>query len=523
MKNKTHAHLRAALAALALGASTSVGLCQATDWLQTFDTDTSTAPWKVWWGTVTITNDATQNATTNIPTSGSMKYVAPFVGAGGEQFMTFAGFHYGWQWDGSTVLDGSKYTNLIFDIKMAPDSSPGVGGGDLGQLTLGFTAPGWPSSGVPMLANYNIPLTATNWTHVVLPINPTTAGIQSINGIYIKMWSNGHLTNTWTAYFDNLLLQAIPTNAAPAAPPTLTLQKTYPGFQLMSTTTGGPNQRQSIHSQTATMGWVGAAAPVTYSITIRDYPDNAHPYYQTHIWLAPASGLPYGAGDVSADWNSTNLIFIQIQNLAGDNAMARFMYKTNVANGGWGGQIFGSNTLAEITSPTKGILGTWSLTFSNDTSVTLTTPSGTSTNFTLPAASAALFAGDVYAFFGMQPNGAGNVGQDMVLSRIQIKGTAPEIDDAFPGPGLDTGTWGVNATDANGLQVVTEDTPFWLLWTLPDSDFTLQSSVSLNPAQASWSDPGLSGSVIQLGPVKRVLVPKTLSWTDELYFRMIKP
>ena len=44
MKNKTHAHLRAALAALALGASTSVGLCQATDWLQTFDTDTSTAP-----------------------------------------------------------------------------------------------------------------------------------------------------------------------------------------------------------------------------------------------------------------------------------------------------------------------------------------------------------------------------------------------------------------------------------------------------------------------------------------------
>ena len=186
--------LTSALFGLILAGSTSVGRAQPTDWIQTFDADGSTGPWNVWWGTATITWDGSQDSTTNVAGSGSMKYEAPFVGASGEQFMTFAGFHYGWQWDGTTVLDGSQYTNLIFDIKVDPTTAPAKNGTDLGQLAVGFTAPGWPSSGVPLVGNYTIPLTATNWTHVVLPINQTEVGIQSINGIYIKMWSDGHLT-----------------------------------------------------------------------------------------------------------------------------------------------------------------------------------------------------------------------------------------------------------------------------------------------------------------------------------------
>ena len=139
-----------ALVGLALAVTTSVGLAQPTDWIKTFDADGTTSPWNVWWGTAVISWDGTQDCTTNVPGSGAMKYVSAFVGAGGEQFMTFAGFHYGWQWDGTTVLDGSLYTNLIFDIKIDPGTAPAANGTDFGQLALGFTAPGWPSTGCPI-------------------------------------------------------------------------------------------------------------------------------------------------------------------------------------------------------------------------------------------------------------------------------------------------------------------------------------------------------------------------------------
>src|ERR1035441_770632 len=159
MKQVTRLHrwIHSALFGLILACSTIVGLAQATDWIQTFDTSTSTGPWNVWWGTATITWDGTQDNTPSVPGSGSMMFVAPFVGASGEQFMTFAGFHYGGQWDGGTVLDGSLYTNLIFDIKMDPGTAPAVNGTDLGQLAIGFTAPSWPSTGVPLVEYYTIP------------------------------------------------------------------------------------------------------------------------------------------------------------------------------------------------------------------------------------------------------------------------------------------------------------------------------------------------------------------------------
>jgi len=517
-----------------LACSTSVGLAQTTDWMQTFDTSTSTGPWVVWWGTATITQDATQNCTTNVPDSGAMKYVAPFVGASGEQFMTFAGFHYGWQWDGTTVLDGSKYTNLIFDIKIDPSTAPAVNGADLGQLALGFTAPGWPSTGVPFLANYNIPLTATNWTHVVLPINPTEAGIQSINGIYIKMWSGGHLTNTWTAYIDNLELQAIPSDIPPPPPPTMALQSTTSGLQLISTTKGGASARYSIHPATAGYSWMNSPISTTYAVTIKQYPTYAsYANFQTHMFLIPSSSLPYGPGDTSCDWNSTNLIFVQIADNGDGSAYSRWMYKTNVSNPNnrWDGQIFGSNTLATLGSST--ILGTWKVTFNQNTNVTFTAPDGSSTNFVFPAESAAYFAdpNGLYAYIGMQPNSAGNVGQSSVISEIKMTGAvdgngnpSPDIDDTFATAPLDTAIWGTTASDPKGVQVVTEDTPFWLLWTVPDSNFTLQYADDITAPSGNWGDPyGLMANVIQIGSVKRVLVPKSLSLTNQLYFRLNNP
>jgi hypothetical protein len=524
--------ITSALAGLALAASTSVGLAQPTDWIKTFDADGSTSPWVLWWGTAAITWDGTQDCTTNVAGSGAMKYVSAFTGAGGEQFMTFAGFHYGWQWDGTTVLDGSQYTNLIFDVKVDPSTAPAVNGADLGQLELGFTKPGWSTM---FLANYTIPLTATNWTHVVLPINPTLAGIQTINGIYIKMWSNGHLTNTWTTYFDNLEVQATPTNIPPPPPPTMALKPTTSGLQLMSTTDGGGNARYSIHPVSPGYSFVNSPTGTTYAVTIKKYPTYAsYPNFQTHMFLIPAGSLPWGAGDTSCDWNSTNLIFIQIANNADGSAYSRFMYKTNVAGGGWKDQIFGTNTIANLGSAS--ILGTWSLNIQNNTNVTWTAPDGSSTNFVFPADSAACFAdaGGLYAYFGMQPNGAGNVGQSSVIAEIKIAGgvdgsgtPSPDIDDLFLAlpltPPLDTNTWAKTASDPNGIQVLGAGTPYWLSWTLPDSGFGLQYSANISAPQMNWGDPlNLTASIIQLGSVKQVAVPESVSPEGQVYFQLVK-
>ena len=49
-------------------------------------------------------------------------------------------------------------------------------------------------------------------------------------------------------------------------------------------------------------------------------------------------------------------------------------------------------------------LGTWSVTFNNQTNVTLTAPHGQTTNFVFDPASAALFADPATVILGAQPN-----------------------------------------------------------------------------------------------------------------------
>ena len=457
-----------------------------------------------------------------------MKYVSAFTGASGEQFMTFDGFGDQWQWNG-VVMDGNLYTNVIFDIKIDPSTAVAKNGTDLGQLIIGFTRNGWSSDGDPTVGYYTIPLTATNWTHVVMPISKSLSYLSQINGIYIKMWSDGHLTNTWTAYFDNLEVQAIPTNVPPPPPPSMMLQRATPGLQLMSTTTGGANARYSIHPVSAGYSFVNAPH-TTYAITIKEYPNSAlYQNFQTHMFLVPSGSMPWGVGDTSVDWNATNLIFLQIGNNADGGGYANFMYKTNFG-GGWGGQVFGSNTLAGIGS--SAILGTWTLSFQNTTNVTLTTPGGNSTNFVFPAESAAWFADPIglYPYFGMQPNGAGNVGQASVIAEIKITGgvdgigiPSPDIDDKFPAPPLDASTWGKTASDPNGVQVLGAETPFWLLWTVPDTGFSVAYNSSLLAPQSLWGDPqNLTGTAIQLGAYKRVAVPSTVASGNTLYCEMVK-
>jgi hypothetical protein len=139
----------------------------------------------------------------------------------------------------------------------------------------------------------------------------------------------------------------------------------------------------------------------------------------------------------------------------------------------------------------------------------------------LPSDAAALFADPLVAYFGVQPNQLGNIGQSAVFSRVQITGVATPLDDNFTGETLDTTKLAVTAADATGIIPVPPSAAYWLKWTAPATGFNLQASPTL--ASGSWVDPGLI-NVVQVGSQKVVLVPSTnLPSATKGFYRLVKP
>jgi hypothetical protein len=278
--------------------------------------------------------------------------------------------------------------------------------------------------------------------------------------------------------------------------------------------------------------------PVTYSLTITNYPDSKHSGFQTHLFLISSPG-----NETTPDWNEPSVVFLQIQNNANGTATARFMYKTNdpgdnkmlwnTQPGGQGGtnNTFAVGTLAFLDS-TNGPLGTWSLTFLNNTNITLTAPTGASTNFFFPddLAIQVNFADPLTAYFGVQKNGANNAGQVATFSRVQVIHPWNPIDDTFPGPVLNSdpnaaNRWRVVSDVPNDLYVVATNDVYWLSWTLPDLNFGLQVSPDLTAN--SWVDPSLTDpnitNTVVVGAIRKTLVPSTvLPSTNSSFFRMVK-
>jgi len=67
-------------------------------------------------------------------------------------------------------------------------------------------------------------------------------------------------------------------------------------------------------------------------------------------------------------------------------------------------------------------LGTWALTFNNNTNVTLTAPDGTTKSLTIPDADAANFQGNLIAYFGVRPANEKRIGTVGHLQPNQDRG-----------------------------------------------------------------------------------------------------
>lgn len=464
--------------------------------------------WETWSNEALISFDSTLDAGGGGGT-GSMRVVNNFPNNPGGYSQAVISMPMGTDVDAETL-----YKSLEFDIKLDPASSTRVDGVNYGYIEAIFrNGPDWTWNGIG-----GMELTAANfnWTHMSIPVK---APGDKVHHLTIKLGEN-NLTNTVIYNIDNI--KWIESDVQ-LPPPTMAIEKTKPGLNLLAGTPG-QYDRQNVKTTTPGFGWIGSSDPVTFSVTIKDFPSGAtYGGMQSHIYLAP--GTP-GGGE-APDWTEPTCILIAIQENADATASMTFRYKTNApnSNGPSPGGYFNEDpaggfvgTLGSVAGAS--VRGTWSVTFANDTQITLKAPDGTTKTVTMPAEDAAQFAGDITAYFGTMPGQNVNIGQAVILGGISIKtGNTVVISDNFTAGPLDDTKWTVSAASKSCVSLITASEPYWVSWTTPSSGFTLQTSATAKPD--SWVDSTLTDTL--LGTRKRVLIPSSeLPGASMGFFRLIK-
>lgn len=184
------------------------------------------------------------------------------------------------------------------------------------------------------------------------------------------------------------------------------------------------------------------------------------------------------------------------------------------------------NPIALINDP-AGPNGTWTISFVNDTNVTLTSPSGLTANGSFPddtALQTDFPQGSTVAYFGATPNATSNPGQGLVITEVKITGPASDItpiDDFFTEFGLNTAIWSIQAAEPGDITVVPANVHWLVDWTLPALNFQLQSAASV---AGPWSSFSLATNAAQKGQVEQLMVPDSfLPATSTGFFRLLKP
>ena len=493
-----------------------------------FDNSSSTASWIYWYGVnpgnSAMVWDSTMDADNN-PNSGSLLYEATIPQY--NQQAWFGTFNNNYGYDLGGTHDPTKYTNLAVYVHVDGSSTALDNNGDYGQLQFGFY-------NATDIGSQIIPASASNgWVRLVQPIDPAVAGAWGpVGGIcfrYQTYYTDGNVSGHMKMWMDKLTFNVSPVKVLP--PKLLPPANPSPGLNLFSSALNGNQyQRTSIQLQTHSgLSWIGQQN-VTYSFNITQFPGAAYAGYQAHLFILPT--VPISQYETSPDYNETNLLWLNVQNNGDGSATAYLRYKINEPNSNanefgaevtgapgtpWAGQIAALSAASPI--------GTWSLTFNNNTNVTISGPGGVSTNVNLHVEVAALFGDPLDFILGAQPNNTGSVGQDVVFGAASITngGTATTVlyDNFLTDSSLNTSTWSLLTGDPATVQIFGSDPGQQLLkWNLPDTGFSLQVSTNLANAGA-WKD--LSGLTTFVSSGQRsTLVPSANLARNVAYFRLIQ-
>ena len=402
------------------------------------------------------------------------------------------------------VIDGTQYAYLLMDIYWT--NVTGMTSWD----TIGLMTPGY---GIVAVTN-NVPIPSTpGWQHYAFAIDPTLANLSSIAGVTIYRWQNPGPPSHAEFWVDNVQLIA---RAVAVPPPTLSLDNNIvPGLEFVAASSG-QYDRQEIRTVGTNYSWVGASGPVSYSFNVAKLSDDAHPGFQIFIYLNPGIPSPTDGGP---DYCETNVVRLGLGNNADGSGWCDLNFKTNAPNSN--GIMWGAGLLGGVGNPT--VEGTWTLTFNQDTNVTLTAPGGATLTTNLPPEVVALFnqTPGMQISIGGVPQNAGNVGQMAVVTEIKITGTPgePNVDSNFLTQPLDTNVWETIAASPVGVQQIPTNAVYWLEWTLPASGFNLQTKTALGPG--AWTDATITG-YDGGGFHHQLLLSSDLPGLNSGFFRLIK-
>ena len=403
-------------------------------------------------------------------------------------------------------FDSSNYTAFEVEIKVDVTNSFPALDGTYGAVELIVNNPwttvlGWA------------PLAATNgWQHIQGYFSGIPGGTYSEAVIGFISDAGSSLTNSVSCWIDNIIFTAPP--SVNTNRPSLSVTKAPPaGLTCICSQPGGTYQRQMVATVSSNYSWSTATAisnTTTYSMNIAAFPDAKYAGFAAQMFLIPQAGMTGSPIDDNIDWDSTNAADLYVVANPDGTATGYFQYKVKQPSS-WNTSLAVSNACA------RGPLGTWSLTFNNNTNVTVTAPDNTSTNFTIPADDAALFQDPLFFYVGDQPNNNANIGQSSTFSRVKISGAAKSIDDDFVSGGtpgqpyvLDAATWAENTADPLGVIITALDAKYWVTWPTPDAGFTnlyATDNLAKNLGKSEWlSLPTASTGWILVGAVERLAV-----------------
>ncbi len=435
---------------------------------------------------------------------------------------------------GGRKIDMAQYSSIELDFKydtastMTPVANQGF---DLG---VNYDNNG-QSVGIFLRGIYNTGTEATNfdgaWHHLSTEIPANIANAAHSEGVSFKIFNAATVAGTFNYWIANIELIA---RVAPVPNPTMTLEKTVPGLKQFADAPPNYN-RQSLRTDISPAGsknidWVGHPG-ATYSWTFSEFPGPGHAGFNVGFTLTwdPADAMTNAFGPYSdPDWSSTNVLWVNIVEQNDGSVLAGIAYKTNQPSGnsqmfGAGtGVLTGGNTLAAPTA-----VGTWSLSFASDTSMTLTAPSGASTNVSLPPDVAASYTNISFALYTGMANDA-NVGQAATLTRFRITNVAVPVDEDLtdgalntPFLRLDSQGYGYNNPNPTNQIFVTSSDLYWLHWTLPDSGFVPVYKATLSDPY--WTDfTPLNGTLLNGSSRWIRITPGDLPGGDSTFYAVLK-
>jgi hypothetical protein len=414
----------------------------------------------------------------------------------------------------------TNVSSISMDIMVDPTSAKAADG-DVGYFqvasrdNVGYNSVDSGASDNLGNPSFNTPLAGT-WEHVTMPFSPA-ATANSMRALTMQLYNDTgrNINGTVIIYIDNLTIN----RPGVTVPPTNSIAKAVTG--LHQATAGGQFDRQNLVTVGQGYSWVGVNHPVSYSVTITNYPGTNFSTYKTLMFLVPYTGTI----ESSADYNEASCIQFIIQNAADGTASGTVVYK--VQNPGQPGQgnFYGGDPdnpqNINVVLNAASVLGKWTLTFTSDDNFTITAPDGGTVNTNLISGDGANFSGPLNVYFGPQANALGNIGQEAVYSNFQIVSNGVTIlNDNFSTTSLDASKW-VNEADPNSTLQVPPGSVYTVSWHLPDAGFSLQSATSLANS-ASWSSPGLVTP--QYRNLRLANIPATFVATNKnAFFRLKSP